>query len=164
MLNNAFFCPLRRLSPMHCPSSLVCKFYEVRMAAIRYQHLENRLSFDGKIIICSVKLIAVLHSMQIIFYLNRVLRSLNQRGAGVSSQPSLGWGGGGWRISPPMSNLGTTRPSAKPEAAIESSQRGHSNAVLNLLSKVKCWVMVEPKVKADSFRLTGCRDQTRDRC
>ena len=52
---------------------------------------------------------------------------LNPRGAGVSSQPLLA--GGGANI-PPLSNSRTTRPSAKREAAIESSQRGNSKAIL----------------------------------
>ena len=58
-------------------------------------------------------------------------KQINPRGAGVSSQPPLAGGGG--RISPaPLSNFRTTRPSAKREVAIESSQQGDSNAILNI--------------------------------
>ena len=52
--------------------------------------------------------------------------SFNLRGAGVSNQPPLG--GGDYR--PPKGGGGDMMPSAKLEAATESSQRGDSNAIL----------------------------------
>ena len=53
---------------------------------------------------------------------------INPRGAGVSRQPPLAGGGG--RISPPLSDFWTIMPTAKRESAIDSYQRGDSNAIL----------------------------------
>ena len=48
------------------------------------------------------------------------------------------------------------------KAAIESSQRVILMQHLNFLKKVNGWVNVRSKVKADSFGLIGCQNQTRD--
>ena len=56
--------------------------------------------------------------------------SVNPRGDGVSSQLPFVEGGGEWVYPPTPSNFRTNRRSEERGAAIESCQRGCSNAIL----------------------------------
>ena len=81
--------------------------------------------------------------------------------AKLGSPANLGWLGG----------LGEEGITPEPRGGARSARgcwKALNEGILiqyyNFLSKVKCLVKVGSKVKADSFRLIGCRDQTKDRC
>ena len=63
----------------------------------------------------------------------------------------------------PLSNIRTNKRSEQRGEAIARFQREDCCAVLNF-NRVKFPVKFRSKAKADSFRLIGCRDQTRDSC
>ena len=89
---------------------------------------------------------------------------INSRGAGVSSQLPLARGGG--RLSPPSPCLTSELISGARSARRRSKalNQGILKQSQTFLSMVKFRFKVRSKVKADYFRLIGCRDETRDSC
>ena len=69
-----------------------------------------------------------MRSTAFIYYLTNLLLTCAELGSPANLRWL--WGGGEYRAPPPLSNFRTIMPSAKREAAIESSQREDSNAIL----------------------------------